>query len=366
MTYTGKAMVFHGSGNSLQPREFEFPKLKEGELLVKISYCAICTSDLHTISGKRDTPLPMIPGHEIVGVISQLPNKGSLKDSRGQTLHTGDFITWTLNASCGKCDYCRREMPQKCKSLIKYGHSAITEKFCLNGGMADHIHLREGTAIIKLDRSVPEHIYTSINCSLSTVMAAIHAAGNVNGTTALIFGAGMLGTLSSAVLKTQKASKIIAIDPNQNRLEIIQRFGASHTIQWPGNLSEDGLTQAINTITLNQGADLVFDMSGSNNALKMAPKIMATGSKLILGGSVFPSPDISFNPETIVRKLWQIKGVHNYNTRDFLAAERFLAINYNTFPFEELFCPDFYPLAETDAAIKSALTKQFHRVIIKP
>ncbi|MBZ4675688.1 MAG: tdh 1 [Anaerophaga sp.] len=366
MENSAKAMVFRGSGKPLTLREFQIPTLKEGELLVQISHCAICVSDLHTISGKRESPLPLIPGHEIVGTIKELPPKSKLTDLKGQILQPGDMITWTLNTSCGKCFNCRKEIPQKCKHLTKYGHSPISEEYSLNGGMAEYILLRKGTSIIKLDNHIPAHLYTCINCSLSTVMAAIHAAGKIEGSTALIFGAGMLGTLCSAVLKSQKAEKIIAIDPNLKRLEIIQQFGTSHAIQWRDNLKTEALIRHILTITENHGADLVFEMSGAEMAISTALQTMGIGGKLILCGSVFPSRDISFNPETIVRNLWEIKGIHNYNTRDFLAAEKFLSNNISNFPFSDLFHPGFYSLEETEEAIKTARTKKFHRVVITP
>lgn len=366
MKNSGKAMVFHGSGKPLTLREFPLPPLKEEEILVQISHCAICTSDLHTIDGKRESPLPLIPGHEIVGRIKKLPPKSKLTDLKGQILKPGDTITWTLNASCGECFNCKREIPQKCKHLTKYGHATVSGEYSLNGGMAEYILLRKGTSIIKLDNNNPAHLCTSINCSLSTVMAAIHAAGNIEGATALIFGAGMLGTLCSAVLKSQKAAKIIAVDPNLKRLEVIQKFGTTHVIEWRENRRTEALARQILTTTENHGANLIFDMSGAEAAIGTALQTMSTGGKLILCGSVFPSRDISINPETIVRKLWQITGIHNYNTRDFLAAENFLSDNLRNFPFSDLFYPDFFPLVETEAAIKTAKKKKFHRVIITP
>jgi len=71
------------------------------------------------------------------------------------------------------------------------------------------------------------------------------------------------------------------------------------------------------------------------------------------------------NPEAIVRNLWEIKGIHNYRPEHLLQAETFLSQHYNDFPFDSLFCTDFFNLEAANEAMEMAMSKKFHRVVIR-
>ena len=114
MNNNAYGMVFSGSGIPMKAQEFPIPDLKNSELLVKIKYATICGSDLHTYQGSRNTPVPTILGHEIIGEIEILPREGCLKDYYGNDLKVGDIITWSVVVSCGDCHYCNNGISQKC------------------------------------------------------------------------------------------------------------------------------------------------------------------------------------------------------------------------------------------------------------
>ncbi len=115
-------MVFTGPGKPLLESTFPLPQLQQGELLVKIRYCSICASDLHTFYGRRKSPAPLVPGHEIVGEVFQTCDGEQRTDYTGEKVTKGDLITWSLAVSCGKCQFCKKGFPQKCENLLKYGH----------------------------------------------------------------------------------------------------------------------------------------------------------------------------------------------------------------------------------------------------
>ena len=83
MTRTARAIVFHGPGRALETIEVALPKLQAGEVLVKISCSTLCGSDLHTYHGDRNTPCPTILGHEILGVVAELPAGDPVLDHFG-------------------------------------------------------------------------------------------------------------------------------------------------------------------------------------------------------------------------------------------------------------------------------------------
>ncbi|MCK3684813.1 zinc-binding dehydrogenase [Maribellus sp. YY47] len=361
MSEKATAWVFSGIRNTLDCREIELPKLGEGEILVKNLTCSICKSDLHTFSGTRPGPVPTILGHEIVGKIVDLPDKCVL-DFTGQRLNTGDLITWTIMASCGECSYCKRGIPQKCRLLKKYGHEKLDEHFQLTGGFSSHTHLYPGTATFKLPADIDQRLLAGLNCSWATVMAAIRSAGTIEGKNVLITGAGMLGILAVMVCRELDAAKILVCEKDQKRLDLTKEFGADLCIS--ESLQETSVKTGVSEFLQNEPVDIIFEMTGSNEMVKNAFEYAGTGASIILVGSVFPVDNVEVNPEKIVRKLLQIKGIHNYTPEDLASAIEILKQTHQKYPLEKLFDDRCFNLNNVDLALEHAAQSSSHRVII--
>ena len=359
MKGSGLAMVFVQANQPLHETVLSLPQLKERELLVKIKYCSICASDLHTYHGRRPGSSPSVLGHEIVGEVYQTFNNEQLIDYTGKLIKEGDLITWSLAVSCGECLFCQKGFPQKCEKLLKYGHQKQNPDFKFNGGFAEFIHLQKGTTLFKLNPALPTQYLSALNCSFATVAAALRNAGQVRNRTTVIFGAGMLGIIATAMLKQRGASTIYVIDPNEYRLDIARKFGATETIRWD---NQDAIAEKFKKINLP--IDLVFETSGSSSAVSLSTKILGIGGRLLLCGSVFPSADIVISPEKIVRNLWQIIGIHNYHHDDLLTAICFFEEQHTVLPFELLFHKDIFSLGDTQQALEMAKNSKIHRVTI--
>src|SRR5262245_60463308 len=146
---TSLAAVFSGTPGQIELRELPVPRPAAGELLVRILGCTICGSDLHTLHGRRQVPVPTVLGHEIIGEIALLGSDVPHEDLAGQPLRVGDRVTWSLVASCGECFYCQHDLPQKCETAVKYGHEALRPGRELLGGLAEHALLVPGTALVR-------------------------------------------------------------------------------------------------------------------------------------------------------------------------------------------------------------------------
>ena len=193
MTETARAAVFSEVGRPLQIQEFRVPQdIEPGAALCKVRMSTICGSDLHTISGRRREPTPIILGHEIIGEVVALGD-GLERDGFGDELRVGDRVTWSIMASCGDCFYCNLDLPQKCESLRKYGHTSCDESPHLTGGYAELVYLWPGTAIFRVPDALPDEVATPANCALATVVNGMDAIGLAAGETVLIQGAGLLG-----------------------------------------------------------------------------------------------------------------------------------------------------------------------------
>src|SRR5262245_37632441 len=119
MANRGRVVLFHGTGIPLETREVSIPDPRRGEILVRVTMCTLCGSDLHTYHGRRSTPTPTILGHEILGTIATFGADVIRQDCTGSPLAEGDLVSWSLAVHCGGCFYCAHELPQKCEKLIK-------------------------------------------------------------------------------------------------------------------------------------------------------------------------------------------------------------------------------------------------------
>ena len=104
-----KAMLFDAPGHPLRVAELPRPVPGAGELLLKVSACAVCRTDLHVIDGElADPALPLIPGHEIVGTIMEA-GPGADRFAIGTRVGV-PWLGWT----CGECAYCRADAENLC------------------------------------------------------------------------------------------------------------------------------------------------------------------------------------------------------------------------------------------------------------
>jgi alcohol dehydrogenase len=351
------AAVFVGAGRPLEWRTVPVPEPVGAEVLVRVTACTLCGSDLHTFEGRRVVAVPTVLGHEIVGTIAAFGPAALRRDLVGQELVVGDRIAWSIVASCGACFLCRRDLPQKCERMVKYGHEAWRPGLELTGGLADHVMLAPGTALLRLPIDLPDEIVCPASCATSTVAAALEAAGPLAGRSVLVLGAGMLGLTACAMARSAGAAEVIGCDVRAGRRERAVVFGATRTTA-PADLRE-----IVNAVTAEHGVDAVLELSGSSDAFARGLELLRIGGTLVLVGAVFPIPAVAVEPERLVRRQLTVRGIHNYAPRHLLTAVRFLA--ERRFPFETL-VSGWLPLRDTEEAFRRARGPVVFRVGVRP
>lgn len=322
----------------------------------------ICGSDLHTISGRRVEPTPIIPGHEIVGEVVRLGD-GLEMDGFGNELRVGDRVSWSIMASCGHCFFCEMDLPQKCEHLRKYGHSSIHQPPALTGGYAEYIYLFPGTAIFRIHDMLSDEIATPANCALSTVINAVEVIGLRGGETVLIQGAGSLGLNLVALARDASATRIIVTDINQNRLDLASRFGADLCVDVSGSSDEETLSQIRNQ-TGGYGVDVAFEVCGSKAAAAQAVEALRIGGRYLVAGLVTPGSDLGIDGNQVTRKYLTIKGIHNYRFDHLGKALRFLEKRSDKYPYADL-VGKLFSLAEMNDAIQAAASGKYIRVAVR-
>ena len=254
--------------------------------------------------------------------------------------------------------WCNHELSQKCVKLFKYGHEPVSADYPSTGGFATHCQLKPGTAIVRIPKAMPAEVAAPANCATATVCAAFRQAGEYQGSTILILGAGMLGLTATAMAWERGAQHVIVVDPAAQRGELARRFGATATLTDLASAK-----RVIDQVTDGRGVDIAFDFSGHNDAVQASIHFLRIGGQAVLVGSVFPTESISISPEMIVRRWLRIYGVHNYLGTDLLEAVNFLQNESGKYPFQELVTKP-YAFTNISRAVERAISGEAIRVAI--
>src|SRR5262245_44086884 len=222
----GRMAVYLAPNTPFVLREFPLRAAAAGEVVVRVSMCTICGSDVHSYRGRRPNPVPGLLGHEIIGVVEEI-GAGDIRDLRGDPLAPGDRVTWT--EYFGVAPSRERDildLPQKSPGLRKYGHERADAEPYFTGGLAEYCYLLPGTGILKLPSDLTDDEATPLNCGAATMVAVTEAAEIGVGTTVVVQGLGLLGLYGVALARARGARLVIGIDAVAARREMAARFGA--------------------------------------------------------------------------------------------------------------------------------------------
>ncbi|MFJ3404708.1 zinc-binding dehydrogenase [Promicromonospora sp. NPDC090134] len=310
-------------GDAVRLVEVPLPDLGPGEVLVRVRLTTVCGSDRHTVSGRRPAPVPSVLGHEAVGDVVAV-GPGGVDAEDGGPLRTGDRVVWGVTVSCGTCDRCAAGRTAKCRAVRKVGHEAFASAWPLSGTYARHLVLPAGSTVARVPAAVPDDLASPAGCATATVMATIEAAGPLAGRRVLVSGAGMLGITAVAAARAAGAAQVLVTDPDAARRDLALRFGATSAL---------GVDEPVG------GGDVAIELSGSSPAVARCLDALDVGGRLVLAGSVTPSPAVPLDPERVVRRWLTVTGVHNYEPRHLRAALDLLERTRETVPWSDLVTP---------------------------
>lgn len=304
------AQVWTG-GSEFELRTFDRPQLAPGESLIRLTAATVCGSDRHTVSGRRSGACPSVLGHEGVGIV---------EETRGD-VPVGTRVVFSVTSVCGQCRNCRRGLSAKCSSVRKVGHESAESDWALSGTYASHIHLPAGVAVVPVPDSLPDGVAATAGCAVATVMAMCEAAGDLRGRRVFVNGIGMLGLTAVGAALARGAAEVIAADPHPDRRSLADRAGAARSVE-PGVESAD--------------VDVALELSGAESGVRSCISSLGVGGVVVLAGSVTPGPQVSIDPEQVVRGWRTITGVHNFEPHHLAEAVDFLAADGAALPWQDI------------------------------
>jgi alcohol dehydrogenase, propanol-preferring len=159
-------MVLEEPGGGLQPRDLPEPEPGRGQVRVRVGACAVCRTDLHVVDGELPDPkLPLVPGHEIVGVV-EVVGEGVEGWSEGERVG----IPW-LGWTCGACAFCRSGRENLCDRARFTGYT-------LDGGYAEHV-VADARYVFRLPGAIGDVDAAPLLCAGLIGYRAYRLAGDV-------------------------------------------------------------------------------------------------------------------------------------------------------------------------------------------
>ena len=261
-----KALVYHGLGKkALEDRPI--PKIKDAaDAIVRITHTTICGTDLHILKGDVPTCEPgRILGHEGVGVVHEA-------GSAVTAFKAGDRVLVSCISSCGKCEYCRRGMYSHCAT----GGWILGNR--IDGTQAEYVRTPHAdTSLYHIPEGADEEALVMLSDILPTGFECGVLNGKVEpGAVVAIVGAGPIGLAALLTAQFYAPAEIIMIDPDENRLKVAMRFGATKTVQAAG----DKASEAVMKLTHGRGVDTAIEAVGVPASFITCEDIVAPGGTI--------------------------------------------------------------------------------------
>ncbi|MBV9171334.1 MAG: Zn-dependent alcohol dehydrogenase [Chloroflexi bacterium] len=303
-----KAAVLNDFGKPLDLENVQLDPPRAGEVQVRIGATGVCHSDYHVIKGEWKYGLPLILGHEAAGVVETV-------GSGVEGVKPGDHVVLSFRPACGVCRLC------------SMGRSVLCE-----GRTGDRFKMHDGTArvhrdgedlnvlarvgsfaeyvvvpaeqVIPVGSDVPMDILALIGCAVTTgVGAVINAARVEPGSTVAVIGCGGVGlnVIQGAALVS--ASRIIAVDLLDNKLEYARQFGATDTV----NASGGDAVEQVKALT-GGGVDYAFEVIGNGKTVEQAIEMTRTAGTACIVGMAPQGSRASFDPLVFVNKETRLIG----------------------------------------------------------
>ncbi len=313
-----RVAVYRGRGE-LGVEERPVPTVGPRDVLLEVSHCGICGSDIHFILDGWGRP-GSIEGHEWSGRVVAVGDDVT-------RWRVGDEVVGGPSPRCGECEYCRQGRPSLCTGRHTPGLSVHTD-----GAFAEYTLASEDSL-----RRIPDGVPLRAAALAEPLAVALHGltrGGVQAGQRLLVTGAGPIGTLSVAAARARGVTDIVVSEHHPKRRDLAARLGA-RTVA-PDEL----VAPASPGDTVDQPFDVALECSGHAVAMEAALAQLKRGGTLVLVGAGMKAPRLDGN--RILLNELVVTGSFVYDADGFERSLELLA--RPDFPTDLLIEPDDTPL----------------------
>ena len=267
-------------GKPLEPRDYPNPEPEGTQVLVRVTACGVCHSDVHIRDGyfdlgngqrinmaERGLKLPFTLGHEVVGVVAALG-----PDAEGMGVKVGDRRVVFPWIGCGECDACQSDREVLCAMPRTIGTRRA-------GGYSDHVLVPDPRYLVPYD-GVPTELAATYACSGLTAYSAVKKTGELTERDSLIIiGAGGVGLNGVNFANALTPARVIVADVDGNKRGAARQAGAAETID---NGQPDAVQKALELT--NGGAAAVIDFVGAPVTAQFGFDILRRGGTMVMVG----------------------------------------------------------------------------------
>lgn len=281
MRPTSTRAAVYERGGDIAVCDVELPPLAPGELLVRITACGICSSEV--MGWYADRKAPFVLGHEPVAVV-EASAEGAVPASNGaKPFEPGERVFVHHHAPCMSCRRCRRKDYVQCET---WRNSRLRP-----GGMAQYAIVPAESVradVLRIPDSLGDDLATMVE-PLATVVKSVRRSNLRAGDRVLVIGLGIMGMLHVALARFRGAELIMGADRVAARLDRAREHGAHLAFDVDGT----PLHEQVLAATDGEGADVVIVGPGSVEAMRTAAQCVAPGGTIVL---FTPTPATEYWP----------------------------------------------------------------------
>lgn len=343
---TSRVVVQEGP-RQLVLRELPIPAIDDDSAILRIEACGICGSDVEQYTGTIPIPLPVIPGHEPLGVIAAIGDRAAKR----WRVDVGDRVAVEAPIPCGHCRACLLGRYHVCRgrgAMFAHGYVALDRPPGLWGGYADYMYLDPCSIVHKVRADLPASLAVMFNPLGAGFRWAVEIPATGPGDTVLILGPGQRGLASVIAARAAGADRILVTGLTRDaaKLALAKELGADATI----DVEQEDVRRRVKELTDGRGADVVIEVSSYATApVADALHYVAMGGRIVLAGIKGFKPVPDFVSDLIVVKEARILGAFGVTAPAYDAAIRL--IESGRVPLERMHTHDF-ALADAERAIR--------------
>lgn len=264
--------------NELNVKEVPDPEIGDHDVLLRVSACGICGSDVHGWDGStgRRQP-PIIMGHEAAGVVQRV---GAAVTS----VQVGDRVTPDSTLYDQSSYFSQKGLTNLCDSRRVLGVSC--DEYSQQGAFAE---------LVAVPAHVLYHLPEGLSCEQAALLEPLSIAAHAlrltpieQGDTALVVGAGLIGSMMIQVLRQSAVGTLVAVDVDPAKLQLARELGADVTL----NARDEDVPAAVRKISAGRGADIAFEAVGTEATLQQAIASVRKGGTVTLIGNLAPQATV--------------------------------------------------------------------------